>query len=158
MNITKLGNLITIVILVTILVIILPKKEKITLLSVTLTTTVINNIVKQIIQRARPDHLRLIKESGYSYPSGHAMISIAVYGCLIYFINKKLENKMIKIFLTTLLIIIIISIGLSRIYLGVHYPSDVIGGYILVLIIEWMIIDMVNKHIGGKQNDKNDCK
>lgn len=91
--------------------------------------TIVNLIVKKIIGRNRPDKINwLVVEKGYSFPSGHTMISITFYGLLIYFINKSNIKKTTKILLSIILGILILLIGLSRIYLGVHYFSDVIGG------------------------------
>lgn len=155
-HITKLGNVITIIGIMIALLILLPKKEKVLTSKVTISTVIINNIIKYIIRRPRPNHIRLIKQGGYSYPSGHTMISIAVYGLLIYLIYHKNWNQWLKRFLIGILIIIIISIGISRIYVGVHYPSDIIGGYILALLIEMIIIKRENKYLGGKLNDQDD--
>lgn len=91
-----------------------------------------NYVVKQILQRPRPlEEYRLITEKGYSFPSGHSMVSMAFYGYLIYLINKKVHNKYIKIFGTIFLGALIFCIGTSRIYLGVHYTSDVCAGFLL---------------------------
>lgn len=91
----------------------------------------LNQSLKYIIQRPRPNELRLIYESGYSFPSGHSMASTAFYGFLIYLIYKKVQNKSLKITLIILLALLIVAIGVSRIYLGVHYTSDVLGGFLL---------------------------
>jgi undecaprenyl-diphosphatase len=138
--------------------IILNKKEGIILGVSTVNTVLINQIIKYIIRRARPDHLRLIKQGGYSFPSGHAMIAIAVYGFLIYLVYKKISNKKIKIPLIILLTIIIISIGLSRIYVGVHYPSDILGGYVISLAILILNITLCSKYLRGNKYDKDGCK
>ena len=98
-----------------------------------LLSSLVNFSLKQIIQRPRPIGHRIINENGYSLPSGHSMVSMAFYGLLIYFIYKNIKNKYIKIVLITLLSILIISIGVSRIYLGVHYTSDVIAGFLVAL-------------------------
>lgn len=156
MNITKFGNTIVIIMLVLLLVLLLPKKFKKNLVIETIITVLINNILKYLIKRPRPNHLRLIKQGGYSYPSGHAMISIAVYGYLIYIINKNIKDRLLKLFLTIILLIITISIGLSRIYLGVHYPTDIVGGYFLTIIILLIFTTITNKQLGGLKNDKND--
>ncbi len=156
--ITKLGNTSTVIIIGILLLMILPKKEKLPILISIPTTAGINFIIKHIIKRTRPNHIRLIRQGGYSYPSGHTMISIAVYGILLYYVQKNIQNKRIKIFLSILLCIIIISIGISRIYVGVHYPSDIIGGYTLSIIIQWIIMKYFYKQIGGKTSDKNGCK
>ena len=91
--------------------------------------TIVNLIVKKIIGINRPDKINwLVVEKGYSFPSGHTMISITFYGLLIYFITKSNIKKSTKILLSIILGVLILLIGLSRIYLGVHYFSDVIGG------------------------------
>ena len=74
------------------------------------------------------------------------MISIALYGFLIYYVLKHIENIYLKVILVILLTLLIISIGLSRIYLGVHYPSDVLGGYLLSLIVLILVIKGVEKY------------
>lgn len=68
---------------------------------------------------------------GYSFPSGHSMVSMAFYGFLIYLIYNNIKNKYIKWILISSLSILIILIGISRIYLGVHYTSDVLAGFLL---------------------------
>lgn len=104
--------------------------------------TLINIIIKEIIKRPRPSVTRLVTESGYSFPSGHAMTSIAFYGFLIYLIYKNIENKYYKWGLIILFSLLTFVIGFSRIYLGVHYTSDVISGFIagaiyLILFIKF---------------------
>ena len=91
--------------------------------------TVLNQILKNIFDRPRPEGLRLIQETGYSFPSGHSMVSMAFYGFLIYIIYKKVKNPYLKWGSMLLLLSLIVAIGISRIYLGVHYASDVIGGF-----------------------------
>ena len=97
-----------------------------------------NFLLKQILQRPRPIGHRIIDESGYSLPSGHSMVSMAFYGFLIYLVYKRIENKHLKSFLIALLLVLIINIGISRIYLGVHYTSDVIAGFLVA--ISYLII------------------
>ena len=82
------------------------------------------------------------------------MISICLYGLLIYLINKKIKNKILKVLLTIVLILLILGIGISRIYVGVHYPSDVLAGYLLSLSILIFSITIVNKYYRGKKNEK----
>lgn len=92
---------------------------------------VMNQVLKFIVQRPRPTEFRIIQEGGYSFPSGHSMASMAFYGFLIYFIYHKVENKYLKWGLCTMLSLLILTIGVSRIYLGVHYASDVFAGFCL---------------------------
>ena len=100
--------------------------------------TALNQLLKNILQRPRPTEFRIINESGYSFPSGHSMVSMAFYGFLIYLIYKYVQNKKIKYTLITILSILIFFIGISRIYLGVHYTSDVLGGFLIS--ISYLII------------------
>ena len=91
--------------------------------------TLINLIIKMIVHRDRPLDIGLIVEKSYSFPSGHAMVSMAFYSFLIYLIYNKVKNPRKKFFYCTFLGLLIIFIGFSRIYLGVHYTSDVLAGY-----------------------------
>lgn len=94
-------------------------------------SAIINFIIKNIVQRPRPIGHRLITETGFSLPSGHSMVSMAFYGYLMYLIYKYVKNKKLKISLIFFLSILIVLVGLSRIYLGVHYTTDVLAGYLL---------------------------
>lgn len=100
--------------------------------------TILNQVFKAILQRPRPTEYRMINETGYSFPSGHSMVSMAFYGYLIYLIYKHIKNKWLKWFLIIALSLLILLIGLSRIYLGVHYVSDVVAGF--VVSIAYLIV------------------
>lgn len=106
---------------------------------------ILNKILKIIIARPRPERLRLTLENGYSFPSGHSMVSFAFYGFLIYLINKNLKNKKIKYPLIFFIALLILFIGISRIYLGVHYVTDVVGGFIIGFIYLIIFIKMIKK-------------
>lgn len=106
----------------------------------------INNVIKVIFARARPDVNPLMIENTYSFPSGHSMMSMILYGYLIYIIYNKFKNKKYKLLLISVLSILIFCIGFSRIYLGVHYVSDVIGGFVLGIAYLIIYID-INKKI-----------
>lgn len=110
----------------------------------------LNQLLKFIIQRPRPNDLRLIQESGYSFPSGHSMASLAFYGFFIYLIYKKIKNKYIKIILITILTILILAIGFSRIYLGVHYLSDVMAGFLISICQLIIFTSIIEKYIEKK--------
>ncbi|CDE90377.1 pAP2 family protein [Clostridium sp. CAG:389] len=107
--------------------------------------TILNQLLKRILQIPRPEEFRIINESGYSFPSGHSMISMAFYGYLIYLIYKYVKNKYLKWFLITILGILIVNIGISRIYLGVHYTSDVLAGFLISISYLIVYISIVNK-------------
>ena len=153
-NITKMGNT-TIILLIIIVILLKMNHKNQEILSFTAIITVLSNqIIKNIIKRPRPNHIRLIKQGGYSFPSGHAMISIAVYGFLLYYIQTNCKNKKQKILLSVLLTILILMIGCSRVYVGVHYPTDIIGGYCLSIYILKMVIYFYQKY-RGNSNEKN---
>ncbi len=103
----------------------------------------LSTILKLIIQRPRPISA-LVDESTFSFPSGHTLVSFAFYGLLIYLICTSKISKLLKIILTILLSIIIISISFSRIYLEVHYLSDVLGGLFIGFIYLYIFITFVN--------------
>ena len=102
---------------------------------------IINSIIKQLAKRTRPIlWTSPIEVDGYSFPSGHALIAIAVYGILAYFLGEKYPYRRKAIY--SLSGIFIFLIGFSRLYLGVHWPSDIlagwlIGGLILYIMIWW---------------------
>ncbi len=145
--ITSFANPLTIVslCLASLLSLIWKYKASIYLIIITIISTVFNFLTKNIVLRTRPDHLRLIEETGYSFPSGHAMGSITFYGFIIFLLSKSKINKYLKIFLSIIIGLTIFLIGISRIYVGVHYPSDIIGGFLLGYIILISSIEFLTK-------------
>ena len=106
-------------------------------------STIFNVVIKNIMMVPRPNILRLTEETGYSFPSGHSMASVAFYGFVIYLILSSDMNKYLKIVLSSLLVILILVIGFSRVYLGVHNASDVIAGHAIsigLLLADIMIL------------------
>lgn len=146
--ITNFGGAIFLIVL-TIVLFILIKNRKIglSIFSNLVIITVLNQLLKNILQRPRPTEYRIIEETGYSFPSGHSMISMAFYGYLIYLIYKYVKNKYVKWISIVLLSTLICSIGISRIYLGVHYTSDVLGGFLISISYLVIYISAVNKFL-----------
>ena len=146
--ITNFGGAIFLII-ATIILFILIKNKKIgfSIISNLVIVTILNQLLKNILQRPRPNEFRIIEETGYSFPSGHSMVSMAFYGYLIYLIYRYVKNKYLKWTLIVLLIILICTIGISRIYLGVHYTSDVLGGFLISISYLVIYISAVNKFL-----------
>ncbi|WP_234489721.1 phosphatase PAP2 family protein [Paenibacillus sp. S28] len=89
-----------------------------------------NIIIKNWMQRQRPNTHRLIEISGFSFPSGHSMAAFALYGTLTYLLWRHIPALAGRIAMIVIGVALTLLIGISRIYLGVHYPSDVFGGYL----------------------------
>ncbi len=120
------------------------KKIGITLSIGLILSGVLNLIIKLIVKRPRPEVVNVIVESGYSFPSAHAMMSFVVFGLIIYYVYKKVQNKSVKFGLIVALSCLIFMLGLSRIYLGVHYLSDVLAGWCIGYVLTIGIIFLSN--------------
>jgi undecaprenyl-diphosphatase len=92
-------------------------------------SAILNGILKQFFQRVRPDFHRLIDIEGFSFPSGHAMNAFTVYGIISFLLWRHIPSRLGRGALLLISTVMILTIGISRIYLGVHYPSDIVGGY-----------------------------
>ena len=118
---------------------------------VSLSSTVVYKVVKGIFERPRPElEVRLISQGGFSFPSGHSMNCIVCFGILIYLIRRYCKNSKAANLLTVLLVLLIIGIGTSRVYVGVHFPTDVLGGWSLGLAFLMGAILILEKIRGEK--------
>lgn len=100
----------------------------------------VNLLLKNFFERERPDINRILEADGFSFPSGHSMGSMTYYGFLIYLILRSKRRPLTKIGLGIFLCLVILLIGISRIYLGVHYPSDVLAGFAAGFV--WLMINI----------------
>ena len=154
--ITSFGGATCLIIISTILLICIKnKKIGISICANLLIITVLNLLLKNIVQRPRPTEYRLINESGYSFPSGHSMASMAFYGFLIYLIYKNIKNKKIKYIAISMLSILIVAIGISRIYLGVHYTSDVIAGFLVSIFYLILYTSIISTFLKPREEEGN---
>ena len=119
--------------------------------SAPLVAYILNSILKLIIHRPRPDiDLQIaVHPHSFSYVSNHTFITCSLWGLVIYYLVKYCSNKYIKYAGVTLSLLWMFFVGISRIWLGVHNPTDVIGGYLLAGILLYVYINMI-KLIGGK--------
>ncbi|KFN02970.1 phosphatase PAP2 family protein [Bacillus clarus] len=116
-----------------------------------LTTHLINKGIKEIVKRERPTLNEALDALGYSFPSGHAMLSIVTFGFLAYIIAANVKDVAGKYVITILMGILIIWIGLSRVILNVHYPTDILAGYCLggiLLIIAIYCHRLLSERLG----------
>jgi undecaprenyl-diphosphatase len=105
----------------------------------------LNLLLKKLFARDRPLLWeRVVDVRFYSFPSGHAMISMVIYGLLGYFLGSRFPKQ--RWFIYSLTVVLVAAIGLSRLYLGVHWPTDVIAGYTAGLV--WLITCILSLEIG----------
>jgi undecaprenyl-diphosphatase len=93
----------------------------------------LNQLMKGIFARERPTGINMLNLSSYSFPSGHSMLSVAFYGFIGYLFLHSRRDKKIRIVVILTTMVLAFLIGVSRIYLGVHYASDVLAGFVLSL-------------------------
>jgi len=121
--------------------------------SCALASDLLNKLFKNTIQRARPEAaVAFITETSFSFPSGHSMTGLVFYGVLIYCIRRNFKNRKAANILTAVLSLLIFLIGFSRIYIGVHFPSDVIGGWCIgsaVLCVSILILSKLHRKNRG---------
>lgn len=126
--ITNLGSFWGILIVI-FLVFLVNRKVSYICLGASIIQTSLNRVIKAIVRRPRPNVDVFIRENNFSFPSGHAMAITCLYGLLIYYLYKS-EIRYRKL-LIVICVLIIVLVSLSRVYLGVHYFSDIIGGILL---------------------------
>lgn len=117
------------------------RMELLLFLWVGITSNLLNDILKEAFKRERPNIHRIIEETGFSFPSGHSMAAFTVYGVLTFLLWRHISSRTGRTLLVAVCFLITAAIGWSRIYLGVHYPSDVIGGY--AASCAWLMLSIV---------------
>lgn len=125
-----------------------------TVVAVALGSVLMMFLLKYYFRRIRPVHPLHEAASGYSFPSGHAMSALTFYGLIIYLFVLTLRNRPLKMLLTGLLGLLILFIGLSRVYLRVHYGSDVLGGFVFGSL--WLVASLwILQRLHKKQYHEN---
>ena len=103
--------------------------------TIPLITFLLNCILKPLVHRVRPPYQLLIFPQSFSYVSSHSLVTIVLWGLVIYYFYKNCTNRIVKYSVITISIFWILFVGFSRVWLGVHYPSDVLGAYFLGFIL-----------------------
>ena len=135
---TSLASVVVLAVMAAVIAALAPGKAPGWCVAVNLVCVVLlNTVLKVIVQRPRPDGFRLISETGYSFPSGHSMVSMAFFGLLIWMVWRYHRKDVMRIAWCVVFGLVIAMVGISRIYLGVHYASDVLAGFCVSLV--WLI-------------------
>ena len=114
------------------------RKDLILFCSVPLVTFLLNCILKPLVHRSRPPmeyQITSIHPDSFSYVSSHSLVTMCLWGMVIFYLNKYCKNRVLKIAGISVAILWILFVGLSRIWLGVHNPTDVLGAYVLGLVL-----------------------
>ncbi|MFP7479632.1 phosphatase PAP2 family protein [Terribacillus saccharophilus] len=111
-----------------------------------------NFLIKQLVERERPTILALVDGEGFSFPSGHSMVSFITYGIILYFLWHYLNDSQRKI-AASLAVFIVVLVGFSRYVLRVHYLTDVLAGfaYGMIFLIIWILLYKWLQHKLGKR-------
>lgn len=126
---TKSVIVLSILVIIFLYVVLKHRVELILFIAAIIGSAVLNQLLKYSFQRARPELHRLIEIDSYSFPSGHAMNAFTVYTIISFLLWRHIPSRTGRILLIIISALMIFTIGISRIYLGVHYPSDIIAGY-----------------------------
>lgn len=144
---TNLASTKYFIIICSLLIIFLKNKPALLISIAMIIDAIIVFIAKHIIKRERPNINRIVEEKGYSYPSGHTFSGTCFYGLVMFLINISSITLGYQLLITIALISIILLIGFSRIYLGVHYFSDCIGGLLLsssyIILYVYLVYDVL---------------
>lgn len=108
--------------------------------------------MKHIFLRARPDVVyHIVEQGGYSFPSGHSAASMLVYGLLFYLVGKYCKNQKLRVLLQTVCGILVLTVGPSRLYVGVHWATDVLAGWCVGAAVLMAAVYLIERF--GKNNE-----
>ena len=106
------------------------KEDAVLVVAAALGGVALNEVMKLYFKRLRPDlPWAFVHEHSFSFPSGHSVLALVIYGIIVYKTQDKLRSRWAKAALMVGALVMVVGIGVSRVYLGVHFPSDVAAGY-----------------------------
>ena len=121
----------------------------------------VSSVLKAVIDRPRPspDLVNVLSEADTSsFPSGHSFFTFVLFGLVTYLTFTRLQNKSLRITIPAILVAFIVLVGISRIYLGVHWPSDVLGGFLIggvfLTILIWIDKIWISRHHNISETSK----
>lgn len=133
-SISALATPVSLLVLLLVIVAFAPGKRPGLFCTVNLVLVVLLNVLlKELVQRPRPEDINLVVETGFSFPSGHSMVAMAFFGLLVWLVWHYEKDRTLRLACCAGFLLIILLIGISRIYLGVHYASDVLAGFCISL-------------------------
>lgn len=133
-SISALATPVSLLVLLLVIVAFAPGKRPGMFCTVNLVLVVLLNVLlKELVQRPRPEDINLVVETGFSFPSGHSMVAMAFFGLLVWLVWHYERDRTLRLACCAGFSLIILLIGISRIYLGVHYASDVLAGFCISL-------------------------
>ncbi len=154
-DITALGGTLPLILLVAIVAIYLllngHRRTAFTVVASSLLGVIVSQLIKALIDRGRPDIVpQLVNEVSGSFPSGHAMMSAIIYLTLGTMIARLEDDRTVRIFIMGTAIALPVAIGLSRVYLGVHWPTDVLGGWCLGALWVLAVSRLLDRVVQGR--------
>ena len=108
--------------------------------TIALSSLVLMILLKSLFRRKRPLSPLLKAAKGLSFPSGHAIMAVTFYGLILYILLHSIPSAWLRVLVSSLLVLLIVLIGYSRVYLRVHYASDVVAGFVIGLL--WLFISL----------------
>jgi undecaprenyl-diphosphatase len=111
---------------------------------------IVSTLLKNLFERPRPELTAVMRVFTYSFPSGHALLSAAIYLTIGMIVARIAENRALKILAVSTAVALTMVVGLSRVYLGVHYPTDVLAGWLIGLgwaLFCWLAIETRNRFL-----------
>ena len=155
-DITALGSVAILTLLVVLIVLHLALSNRLRtavyLSSAVIGGTIISSVLKTLFDRPRPDLTGVTEVFNASFPSGHATVSAVVYLTVGALLAEMTQSRPLKIFYVAVAILLTFLVGISRVYLGVHYPTDVVAGWSIGAA--WALICVVAAHIVKTRNGR----